>query len=422
MSTRLYNVSALTDPTSPLVIYLPPAGTHLRTTHPSIPPFLFSKHGALASVNYRWSIPHTGRSRETQPLTSHPSYTNHPFPTPLHDTLHAYTYLIEKILPAFVPQPSSPTRGSSPFSTPLRSSRDPQRPILIYGSYLGGALATSLALTESFASRLRPNRIIGVITQDAIFDWTEIATTKTPTETSEHPAQVEGEIWQNGAWDETTLHSLKHSLFTRPESCFDSFVSPVLFFHTAGAAPASRWPSSYVVEEEDTGILDDMAGFTISDETGEISALSPNPAENQNPNPTPGKKVTEMEIETTRAAHVKFPPRDSNLKIPRALFLTSPSSSSTTSEETGEKSNSPKSAMGKGITPKAQAEEMARLMRRSIVMHEFKDRVQWDEDADPHAASEERVQVREVGDETGDGRKREELEVREWIEDSLGYS
>ena len=63
---------------------------------------------------------------------------------------------------------------------------------------------------------------------------------------------------------------------------------------------------------------------------------------------------------------------------------------------------------------KAQAEEMARLMRRSIVMNEMKDRMMVDNDVDAHAISEERVQVGDC-----DGNRDEETRVREWIGDCL---
>ena len=57
---------------------------------------------------------------------------------------------------------------------------------------------------------------------------------------------------------------------------------------------------------------------------------------------------------------------------------------------------------------------MVRLMRRSVQLHEFKERVQWDEDLDPESAAEKRVGISGVG-----GLKEEETVVRAWIEDIL---
>jgi len=70
------------------------------------------------------------------------------------------------------------------------------------------------------------------------------------------------------------------------------------------------------------------------------------------------------------------------------------------------------------ITPKGQAEEIVKLMRRSVLMHEFKERVLWDEDADPGAAAEERVGI--CGLHGGEGKGGEEGRIMgEWIEDAL---
>lgn len=61
-----------------------------------------------------------------------------------------------------------------------------------------------------------------------------------------------------------------------------------------------------------------------------------------------------------------------------------------------------------------QAEEMGKVMRRSLVSYEFKDGASWD-DGDPHALSEERVQVREL---QMDGGVREEGDVvEEWLDE-----
>jgi hypothetical protein len=66
------------------------------------------------------------------------------------------------------------------------------------------------------------------------------------------------------------------------------------------------------------------------------------------------------------------------------------------------------------MSPRVQAEEIVRLMRRSVQLHEFKERVQWDEDLDPESAAEERVGISGFG-----GLEEEEKVVREWIEDVL---
>jgi hypothetical protein len=133
----------------------------------------------------------------------------------------------------------------------------------------------------------------------------------------------------------------------------------------------------------------------------------------------PGKQTSELEFDpVARRANLKFPPRESGLKIPRSLFLTTPSSSPSyaSSSSKGKKGDEEDE-----ITPKAQAEEMAKLMRRSVLLHEFKERKLWDEDLDPYSASEDRVQVLELSPnaDEGVGNEEEERVVREWIEDCL---
>lgn len=436
IAVDLYNAQALVEPSNPLLIYLPPTGTHLRTHHPSIPPFLFSRIGALASINYRWNIPSASQNRSLdKTLSSHPSFANHPFPTPLHDALHAYTHLITSILPRFSPQPQ-PGHISAPFHSDSRASRQAQRqarrsqdanwsassprqrliprPILIYGSYLGGTLATSLALTESFVSKRLPTVISGVIAKNAILNWTEITTTKD----SESPLDIEhGDlseiIRKQQPWTSSTLHYLKRSLFNNPASCFDNFVSPTLFFYSAGILPPKTW----VLDVEQDSKIEDpfLVDTSIDSESDWIPDADALALENATPISPPvkpayevgvpgiapsGKRISELDIQTTKSAHLKFPPRGSGLKIPRSLFLTS-------TDHRDEKET---------ITPHRQAEEMARLMRRSIVLHEFKERAMYDSDVDPHEVSEERVRVKDLYGSDG----QEETLVMEWIEDSLG--
>jgi hypothetical protein len=148
-----------------------------------------------------------------------------------------------------------------------------------------------------------------------------------------------------------------------------------------------------------------------------------------------GRDGGTLELEVSRKANLKFPPRDSGLKIPRSLFLyTSPEASPRTEQEKeGEQAKVGTTqkqarrqarrkvdvhvdldAQSEEISPRVQAEEMVRLMRRSVQLHEFKERVQWDEDLDPESAAEKRVGISGVG-----GLKEEETVVRAWIEDIL---
>ena len=130
------------------------------------------------------------------------------------------------------------------------------------------------------------------------------------------------------------------------------------------------------------------------------------PSSSPSPVSTPEVKKEE-EPHTPRSTNLKFPPRDTGLKIPRSLFL-----ASATSKFAGLNDEGGENELGD------QAAEMVRLMRRSVVLHEFKERVLWDEDLDPHAASEERVQfVRLEGERDGKEEEGEEgVLVGEWLD------
>lgn len=107
--------------------------------------------------------------------------------------------------------------------------------------------------------------------------------------------------------------------------------------------------------------------------------------------------------------------------IPRSLFLYSPSpASDALTGKKGAKKMEKKAKDEEDVTPASQAEEMAALMRRSVVLHEFKEngRVQWDDDVDPAEEAEKRIQVLALVGYVKENAE-EEL-VREWIEDSLG--
>jgi hypothetical protein len=145
----------------------------------------------------------------------------------------------------------------------------------------------------------------------------------------------------------------------------------------------------------------DVAALSLSD--AEFAALRS--AEFDGLPAIEGKAKVE-EQETVRSSHLRFPPRDSGLKIPRSLFLASRNSRSRGAGEVGG------NAVAEEDVLRAQGEEMVRLMRRSIVLHEFKERVLWDEDAEPHRSSEERVQLACLDDHVI-----EEKVVGPWLED-----
>jgi hypothetical protein len=309
---------------------------------------------------------------------------------------------------------------------------------LIYGSYLGGTLATSLELTESFASKNLPTRIAGLISKNGIYDWTGIATNPpplpNPSTLTDTPFEPESEFLENGTWDSKILYTLREKLFREPGGAFDSFASPSLFFRTAGIAVPKTWPQS---SSEPTTSPTPTAPSPTATSTSSSPLINHLEEDIFYPTPDPslvtdidvtefsnrrGRDGGELELEVSRKAHLKYPPKDSGLKIPRSLFLYSVTQASTSSSTA---SQSTAGNEGEGdITPQSQAEEITKLMRRSLMLHEFKDRRMWDEDLDPSAAAEERVQLSPIPT-FAVSEEEEEVEARtvvEWLNETVDMS
>lgn len=153
------------------------------------------------------------------------------------------------------------------------------------------------------------------------------------------------------------------------------------------------------------------------------------------PSSSPGKTVTEEEIApepTKRRLHHTYPPKHSALRIPRSVFLYStpslppppPANNRPGAKPTKKAMLQAKLAQaGRGdLESQQQVEEMVRLMRRSVVMYEGKERVQWgdgEELWDGDAEAQERVRVAEVEVE-GEGKMvgaGDEFEFGRWIEE-----
>jgi hypothetical protein len=158
------------------------------------------------------------------------------------------------------------------------------------------------------------------------------------------------------------LYSQRSTLFSRPESCFDIFASPVLFFRTSGMHTPTKWAAA-PSEEEVLAAFDaaQMGGRRVQEEVD----LFPPP----------------------RKSHLKFPAKGSGLKIPWVrMGITGGAEIELPSTKKGRKGKKAKEG-GEEVTLRemmlGQVEEMAHLMRRSVAMHEMKDK---DEDGDAEAA------------------------------------
>ncbi|TGO62404.1 hypothetical protein BOTNAR_0114g00020 [Botryotinia narcissicola] len=425
------------SPKTPLVIYLPPyPSSPLSSFHP--PSWLLNSYPVI-NIPYRWSH---------DPKTSFRKQRSHAFPIPLilrlsltattvHDTLQTYSWLLKSYLPSLLPEPQ-PLDSTYFYKNP----KPIQRPLLIYGSYLGGTLATSLALTESFTSSFLPTKIHSLIVHNGIFDWTPISTTPDPSIFHSISADSSKnlsynrlstlDLYESSPWTTLTLHAVKTRLFSSPSQTFDPFASPILFFRTAGIAVPQRWPvpppaslppSSFPPTETSSF---QSAGSIEADDFSRY----PDP---QFPHPDLSNEyATEEEEEEphealleSRKSNLIFPPTKSSLQIPRSLFTYSPfpfaeekayDISQNISPDEGKIEEKDEGEKENNIF-KQQAQELTKLMRRSVVMHELKVRVLWDEDCDADETAKERVAEMEVGDAGWDGAVERDTVVREWIDE-----
>jgi len=130
----------------------------------------------------------------------------------------------------------------------------------------------------------------------------------------------------------------------------------------------------------------DYSGLSLSPE--ELADLEATLIKEPEPDPT-------SIIEVTRKSNLRFPPKDSGIRIPRSLFLVTLDAAKSKTQKEMQK----------------QAAEIVKLMRRSVATHESKDRA-WDATLDPENESEERVQMLVLSSSLDEGRV-----VGEWVED-----
>ncbi|KAL2168081.1 hypothetical protein VTG60DRAFT_393 [Thermothelomyces hinnuleus] len=365
ITVSLHNVSNH-DTSTPLVIVLPPFSRQ-ETSSASQLPSCFQDY-PTAVINYRWQ----GQEQKGDERPEHPLH----WPTPLHDVNFGYSWIMNNL-----------GSGTDASATP--------RPAYVYGSYLGASLAAGLALTESHVpAPSQPMTVCGLIAYNGIYNWTMFL--------PDHPVQRlrsksssrrrrrglaspftnlnEDPIEEEGIFTDLKHHA--PGLFAEPSNLFDPFASACFFFHSANL---------HVPDDFTTPLSASGPVSTLSSEfTAAIDALA-------NPSPSPstsaeggGGKGEEEDGETaaellSRAAHLAkqqkpprkgylvFPPRDSTLRLPPALFLYSspqygphPPAGSDSSSRNRRKQSRNSFA--------AQTAELAGLMMRSLDRHELRRR------------------------------------------------
>ncbi|TPX14643.1 uncharacterized protein E0L32_005335 [Thyridium curvatum] len=368
--------------TSPLLICLPPFSPLGNDVVPPLP--AFTRRYPTAVINYRWpdtvlsSTASSPSSRVSGEDEEEPDFTTplH-WPTPIHDVLFGYEWITANLAP------------------PERSRRD----IYVYGSYLGAGLAASLALTESHSHQRMAVR--GLAAYNGIYNWTTFL--------PDHPINSSKNLSSPGITtttsspsvegaDGSAFHYLRSqipALFNCPSNLFDPFASPCLFFHTSGmwvppnfgTASASTLPQS---------LLD------------AIDALSLDPLRDDGVSAKAAEEEEVLALRPPRKGYLAFPPRQSTLKIPEALFLhqtaPQPAPAARRRRRAATASNASTKRRRKAGENNfgTQAGALADLMRRSVDKLELKERLKWDEEFDGwEGEAERRVRVVDAGD--GDG-------------------
>ncbi|GAB1315698.1 hypothetical protein MFIFM68171_05908 [Madurella fahalii] len=422
ITVSLHNVSQH-HPTAPLAIFIPPFSQ--AGPEPTVPlPSCLLDH-PTAVINYRWQ-PHSEHDRPDIPLR---------WPTPIHDVLFGYSWL------------------SSNLGITNDESANP-RSAYIYGSYLGASLAAGLALTEShLPDPSRRMTIRGLVAHNGIYNWTMFLPDhpihKTPKPTSKAARRAKrrrGLLLPLGIFNEASriepeddesgpFALLQHQtpfLFSSPADLFDPFASACLFFHSPNlhvpddfTTPLSA--SSSTLSPEWAQAIDIMSSFSSSSSSSAPPSSTPESETDETADALLAKAAQRAKQQKPpRKGYFRFPPRQSTLRLPETLLLYDDDGGfdAAAAARNG-------NGKGGGNSFKLQATELASVMRRSLGMVEFKQRMAdggEDEFADLEVQAREaerRVQLAEVGGSAdmergllGLDEEGEEV-VAEWLRDRI---
>lgn len=211
---------------SSVLIYLPPgaSGSSAEQIDSTISTLKSNLQVPVVQINYR--------------LSEHFKY-----PTPIHDMLCGYDWIVDNLLP------------KRSISQPGRSDSVGQ--LAIYGSHIGGGLASALALTEC---RKGEPGIVAAALHNPMIDWVSID------EALNSQARHLGA--KNPLYNDAStlsqlqrLRYLRKTLFRRPENYFDPFASPILFFRSAGVDVPPPAPEVPVDDLEELSRLERQEAY-----------------------------------------------------------------------------------------------------------------------------------------------------------------
>lgn len=233
----------------------------------------------------------------------------HRFPTPIHDVLAGYDWVLDNLLPkrSIVRARRSETVGR----------------VSVYGEHIGGGLAAALALTECHAGQ--PG-VVAAMLADPVLDWASLGRSnsvkkaKTTKIRSSLPGEEASSIMRE-------LLTLRSELFTKPAHYFDPFASPILFFRSPGIEVPKPPPER---------TLDDLEQLSIHErEAYELEKL-----EREATEPSSNSSTLVQGRRTSR----RFPNKTLGLRLP-SFYISS----------------------DQGSPLAAQAEELASQLMRSFV-------------------------------------------------------
>lgn len=332
---RIYNAKPSLSGTSssepkPVIIHLS------NTSSEPVPRALLDQKSTLVTVSPRWT-------------------TENRWPTPLHDLTRAYEWITTHLC---TPELVYPQYTTSPTT----------RPIALVATSKSSSIALSLALSESRPSD--EHRISAIALRDGIYDYTILAQQQCPSNADEKTA---------------AFYKDMRSCFDKPANTFDPFVSPKLWFLSAGMHVPTSWPG-----EEDKAILTSQHNTHVSfgsfEEEDDLSnhEWDSYPTNNGIPSPpSSGKTITSVDLTPppTKASYLTFQTKGSGIVLPYVRLCVSESAAKSTVRttshalKTGKRVKKHKFIEGDWQDFRAeQALEMARLLRRSVSMHEIKDR------------------------------------------------
>lgn len=107
------------------------------------------------------------------------------------------------------------------------------------GRYMGGTLATSLALTE--CNKKKPGSISALATESALLDWSQFATDAPIPENYPSICLLGDNERSIAATKLRETSVILRNLFSSPAECYDPFASPILFFRN----PAQNVPEEF---------------------------------------------------------------------------------------------------------------------------------------------------------------------------------